>query len=241
MSTSAPLASSDANAFNNNTDGQKILADLSKSSDDASSLNYSVATDNNNVPPPGAAEENGVVVSSGGLATAAGLAAVNSIDDLANDAANLDSADPLESDVVLTHKSSSSRKLLTSRPVLLLALLAILIIGLSVGLSNRNNNGANATATGGADIEVKAATAAAVPKEDKNEPNKKDGGKEPVPAPIPGTPVPTDQSTPFPTNQGTETVGIDASFGPTTPPRGDEDWRRKNRRVNVIQSPTWHG
>ena len=236
MSTSAPLASSDANA----SDGQKILADLSKS-DDASSLNYSVATDN----APPAAEESGVVVS-GGLAAAAGLAAVNSTDDLADDP---EVADPLEDDVVLTHKSSTPRKLLTSRPALLLALLAILIIGLSVGLSNRNNNGANATATGGgsgADIEVKAATAAAVPKnKDKNEPNKKDGGKEPAPAPIVpgGTPVPTDLSTPFPTNEGTETVGIDASFGPTTPPRGDSDWRKnkRNRRVNVIQSPTWHG
>lgn len=245
MSTSAPLASSDANALNNASDGQKILADLSKSDDDASSLNYSVATDN-----APAAEESGVVVS-GGLAAAgaAGLAAVNSTDDLADDA-NL-AADPLEDDVVLTHKSSTPRKLLTSRPALLLALLAILIIGLSVGLSNRNN-GANATATGGsgADIEVKAATAAAVPastkNKDKNEPNnKKDGNKEPAPAPIVpgGSPFPTDQSTPFPTNQGTETVGIDASFGPTTPPRGDSDWRRKNRnrRVNVIQSPTWHG
>ena len=236
MSTSAPLASSDANALNNASDGQKILADLSKKSDDdASSLNYSVATDN--APPA----ESGVVAS-GGLATAAGLAAVNSTDDLADPDS---SADPLEDDVVLTHKSSTPRKLLTSRPALLLALLAILIIGLSVGLSNRNNNGANATATGGsgADIEVKAATAAAVPKnKDKNEPNnKKDGGKEPAPAP--GTPFPTDLSTPFPTNPGTETVGIDASFGPTTPPRGDSDWRKnkKNRRVNVIQSPTWHG
>jgi hypothetical protein len=231
MSATQPLASSDANALNNNADGQKILADLSKSDDDASSLNYSVATDNN-LPP---AEESGVAVS-GGLAAAAGLAAVNSTDDLA------DAADPLEDDVVLTHRSSSPRKLLTSRPALLLALLAILIIGLSVGLSNKNNGANNATATGGsgADIEVKAATAAAVPKKDANN-NKKDGNKEPVPAPIvPGTPVPTDQSTPFPTNQGTETVGIDASFGPTTPPR-DSDWRKKNRRVNVIQSPTWHG
>lgn len=207
--TSAPLASSDANA-------QKILADLSKSDDDASSLNYSVATDNN--------EESGGLAAS---ATAPGLANV--------------SVDPLEDDVVLTHKKlSASRKLLTSRPALLLTLLTILIIGLSVGLSNRNN-GPTATGGGGsgADIEVKAATAAAVPKKDAN---KKDGNKEPVPSPISGTPVPNDFSTPFPTNPGTETVGIDATFGPTPTYRG-EDWRRKNknRRVNVIQSPTWHG
>ena len=212
--TSAPLASSDANAAN----AQKILADLSKSDDDASSLNYSVATDNN--------EESGGLAAGG--ATAAGLANVV--------------FDPLEDDVVLTHKKlSTSRKLLTSRPAFLVALLKILIIGLSVGLSNRNN-GPTSTGGGGSgpDIEVKAATAAAVPKKDAN--NKKDGNKVPVPSPISGTPVPNDFSTPFPTNQGTETVGIDATFGPTPTYRG-EDWRRKNknRRVNVIQSPTWHG
>jgi hypothetical protein len=120
--------------------------------------------------------------------------------------------DDLESDVIVysTGPTASSRR--WTRPALLIAILAIIVVSIAVGVSSNRANAPNG--------QVSSSTTLA----DMEEAN------QPAPAPVPEAFSPT---TPFPTDGGTVTVSFEVTSGSTPSVRYNG--------TNTIASPTWRG
>mmetsp|Transcript_17457 Transcript_17457/g.22313 ORF Transcript_17457/g.22313 Transcript_17457/m.22313 type:complete len:185 (+) Transcript_17457:88-642(+) len=143
-------------------------------------------------------------------------------------------AEDLEGDVVIYATTPSSTVRNWKRPALLLALVSLLVIAISVGVSNRNNaNKGNVAA-----VQQQQAKKPLPPKGPKKEEAAADGIVEaPKVAPVKPAKPPKKQAeqfiTPYPTDEGTTTVSTEVTAPPTV----------ANRPVgsSVIESPTWRG
>eukprot|EP00985_Skeletonema_marinoi_P025695 scaffold19122_cov162-Skeletonema_marinoi.AAC.4 len=140
----------------------------------------------------------------------------------------------LEGDVVIYATTPSSTGRNWKRPALLLALVSLLVIAISVGVSNRNNANKGSIAV----VQQQQAKKPLPPKGPKKEEAAADGIVEaPKAAPVKPAKPPKKQAeqfiTPYPTDEGTTTVSTEVTAPPTV----------ANRPVgsSVIESPTWRG
>jgi len=140
----------------------------------------------------------------------------------------------LEGDVVIYATTPSSTGRNWKRPALLLALVSLLVIAISVGVSNRNN--ANKGSIASVQQQQQAKKQPLPPKGPKKEEAAADGIVEaPKAAPVKPAKPPKKQAeqfiTPYPTDEGTTTVSTEVTAPPTV--------ANRPAGSSVIESPTW--
>ena len=139
----------------------------------------------------------------------------------------------LEGDVVIYAATPSTGRN-WKRPALLLALVSLLVIAISVGVSTRNKNNKGNVAA----VQQQQAKQPLPPKGPKKEAAAADGIVEaPKAAPVKPAKPPKKQAeqfiTPYPTDEGTTTVSTEVTAPPTV--------ANRPAGSSVIESPTWRG
>lgn len=154
----------------------------------------------------------------------------------------IDSADTdLESDVVIYHNPSSAyipSKRWAARAAVLVTIIAIIVLGVAIGVSNKDGNVTKdppvvkaAAPWDEAEPIIQQTTIEESPKVEAP----KSAPPKPVPKPVPPKMNNNHLTTLSPSFGSTSTVSTDASSPPTGSGRGGDE-RRK-----MIQSPTWRG